>query len=153
VFWNADGSTSLDYVFVFDNDTAGATIEFVDVGMPNKSFDESSITADVDGQPVSYISSDEYQGDGVGVAVALGSGSIPPGQRGVVHVYVGRVDNMLRPDSDDRDYASAVFSPTWFDSTYSYGPTAMTVTYHFPPGVQSDEPRWHQARTAGQKSL
>jgi hypothetical protein len=38
-----------------------------------------------------------------------------------------------------------VFSPTWFGSKYVHGDTALTVTFHLPPGVQPDEPKWHSA--------
>ena len=31
VYWNADGTSSIDYVFIFVNDPSGPTIEFVDV--------------------------------------------------------------------------------------------------------------------------
>ncbi|MDQ2692358.1 MAG: hypothetical protein M3Y68_10030, partial [Chloroflexota bacterium] len=43
------------------------------------------------------------------------------------------------------DYASAVFSPTWFGSQFVVGDTDLTVTFHLPPGVEPDEPRWHNS--------
>ena len=42
-------------------------------------------------------------------------------------------------------YASAVFVPNQFGSSYVYGETDLTVIFHLPPGVQPDEPRWHKA--------
>ncbi len=143
-YWNQDGSLSIDYVFVFTNDPGVSPIDYVDVGI-NGNFVESSISADVDGQSVSDISSSGYQGSGTGVAVGLGSRAIPPGQTGRVHVVVGTVTGLLRPDSQDSNYASAVFSPTWFGSEFVHGSTNLSVTFHFPPGVQPDEPRWHQS--------
>ena len=62
VFWNSDGSVSLDYTFVFGNDQGAHVIDFVDVGMPNRNYDFDSISADVDGHALT-ISSD-FQGDG-----------------------------------------------------------------------------------------
>jgi hypothetical protein len=47
VYWNADGTQSLDYTFVFVNDPSGHAIEYVDLGLPNSNFDESSISASV----------------------------------------------------------------------------------------------------------
>lgn len=143
VYWNEDGTLSLDYLFVFDNKPGSHVIDFVDVGLPNSSYDFSSISADVGGQTVS-ISSD-YQGSGSGVAVDLGNYAIQPGQRGTVHVRVGSVKNVLYTDSEDENYASAVFSPTWFGSQYVTGFTDLTVIFHLPPGVQPQEPRWHAA--------
>ncbi|MGE5223580.1 MAG: hypothetical protein ACM3PY_14175, partial [Omnitrophica WOR_2 bacterium] len=146
VFWNEDGTESIDYVFTFQNSPTGSVIDYVDVGIPNPNFDESSISADVDGNPVTDISKSGFQGQGgSGVAVGLGSYSIQPGASGNVHVYIGKVSQVLELDSQDQNYASAVFSPSWFGSQYVLGSTDMTVTFHLPPGVKSDEPRWHQA--------
>jgi len=146
VFWNEDGTASIDYVFVFSNDNSASAIDFVDVGLPNSNFEVSTIFADVNGRTISNISESDYQGNGnSGVAVGLGSYAIPPGQTGQVHVFIGTIHRMLRNDSKDSNYASGVFSPTWFGSEYTHGTTNLTVTYHFPPGVQPDEPRWHNS--------
>jgi len=144
VYWNADGTLSLDYEFTFTNRPNASPIDFVDVGLPNSSFNFNSITADVNGVPVRITR--DYQGSGgSGVAVELGSQAIQPGQTGVVHVFVGRIDRVIHPDDNDDAYASAVFSPTWFGSQFVVGATDLTVTYHLPPGVQPEEPRWHSA--------
>ena len=45
VFWNDDGTESLDYVFVFDNDPSAGPIEYVDLSLPNSHFDVNSIHA------------------------------------------------------------------------------------------------------------
>ena len=146
VFWNSDGTSSIDYVFVFTNDANASSIDYVDVGIPNSSFDDNNIFADVNGEPVSDISRSGYQGNGgSGVAVGLGSLAIRPGQTGRVHVFVGTVRRVLYEDSDDKTYASAVFTPTWFGSQYVYGSTNVQVTFHLPPGVLPEEPRWHAA--------
>ena len=141
VYWNSDGTMALDYVFTFVNDPAGHVIDFTDVGMPNGNFDMGSITADVGGQPVN-ISSD-FQGDGPnGFSVDMGSHAIQPGQTGSVHVYVGRITQVLQKDSNEPDtYASGVFAPAYF--TTAHGNTNLTVIFHLPPGVQSQEPRYH----------
>ena len=141
VFWNSDGSMALDYLFVFTNQPGAHAIDYVDVGLPNANYSYDSIQADVNGNPIS-ISSD-YQGSGTGVAVALGSQAIPAGQRGSVHVTVGSISQVLHPDDEDDTYTSGVFAPTWFGSQYVVGTTDLSVSFHFPPGVQPDEPRWH----------
>jgi hypothetical protein len=146
VFWNEDGTSSIDYVFVFTNDSSASPIDYVDVGLPNRNFDSSSIYADVDGQPVANISASDYQGLGdSGVAIGLGSLSIKPGETGTVHVFVGTQRDVLYEDDQDNDYASAVFIPTYFGSEFIFGDTNLCVTYHLPPSVQPDEPRWHSA--------
>jgi hypothetical protein len=142
VYWNADGTASIEYRFHFVNQPGAHAIDFVDVGMPLDSFDMSTVTADVDGTPVS-ASKGDYQGSGSGFAVVLGSLAIQPGQSGTVHVLVGKVTGMLREDTSDANYASAVFAPTFFGSQYVRGDTALTVAFHLPPGVQSQEPRYH----------
>jgi hypothetical protein len=143
VYWNADGSMALDYFFTFANQPGAHVIDFVDVGLPNSNYTWASINAYVNGESVS-VSSD-YQGSGTGVAVDLGSRAIQPGQRGVVRLFVGRIERVIYNDDDDVNYASAVFTPTWFGSQYVVGSTDLTVTYHLPPGVQPEEPRWHSA--------
>jgi hypothetical protein len=143
VFWNSDGTLALDYVFTFSNQPGAHAIDFVDVGLPNESYAYNSISADVNGSPVSI--STDYQGSGSGVAVSLGSRAIQPGQSGTVHVVVGQISNVLYQDENDENYASAVFSPTWFGGEYVVGNTDLTITFHLPPGVKPEEPRWHAA--------
>jgi hypothetical protein len=145
VIWNEDGTLTLDYTFVFANSPSGHAIEFVDVGLPNSQFNTSDITADVDGNPITFISTSEYMGSGSGVALGLEEFAIPPGGRGTVHVTIPGIQEVLHPDTEGDDYASAVFSPTWFGSEYVYGATDLTVTFHLPPGVEPEEPRWHSS--------
>ncbi|GAB4480650.1 MAG: hypothetical protein OHK0031_01960 [Anaerolineales bacterium] len=145
VFINADGTLALDYVFEFQNASGAHPIDFVDIGLPNSNYDFNSISADVDGTPVS-ISSD-YQGEGgSGVSVDMGSRTIAPGQSGVVHVRVGKVERMIFPDDKDETYASTEFMPTYFGSAYVNGQTNLTVILILPAGVTSDQPRYHPAR-------
>ena len=144
VYWNSDGTMALDYMLTFTNQPGGHPIEFVDVGMPNDSFDFSSIQADINGNPLSV--SRDFQGTGgSGFAVEMGPYAIPPGETGTVHVFVGSISDVLYNDEDDDQYASAVFAPLYFEDDVITGDTDITVTYHFPPGVQPDEPRWHSA--------
>jgi uncharacterized membrane protein YgcG len=146
VYWNEDGTLSLNYIFVFKNDPSGHIIDYVDVGLPNSNFDESSIVADVDGVQLSDISRSGFQGEGSsGVAVGLGSYAIPAGKSGVVSVYIGQIRNVLHKDKQGDNYASAVFTPNYYVSSVIYGSSDTTVIFHLPPGVQPDEPRWHNA--------
>ncbi len=144
VYWNEDGTLSLDYTLVFNNQPGSHAIDFVDMGMPNNSFDMDTVSADVNGSTVD-VDRGEYQGSGTGFAVVLGSNAIGAGSRGTVHVRVGSINNVLYTDSEDETYASAVFSPTWFGSQYVTGSTDVTVVFHLPPGVGTEEPKWHSA--------
>ncbi|MGW8250251.1 MAG: hypothetical protein ACWGO1_06385 [Anaerolineales bacterium] len=145
VFLNDNGTLDIVYQFTFSNAPGAAPIDYVDVGLPNRYFNEYNIQAEVDGSPVAYVSSNEYEGGGTGVAVALGSQAIQPGRSGTVTVYVPGVERMFHPDTQDNAYASMVFSPTWFDSDFVTGSTDVAVTFHMPPDVQPQEPRWHSA--------
>lgn len=146
VYWNDDGSVSLDYLFTFTNDPSADPIDFVDVGMPNDYFDWGSIGADVDGNPVD-ISTDFYGEGGSGFSVDMGSYAVLPGETGTVHVYVGSITNMLYPDDDQPDtHVSGEFSPTWFGRAYVTGSTSLTVIFHLPTGVQPEESIYHPVR-------
>jgi len=144
VSWNADGTESIEYTFNFTNQPGAHPIDFVDVGMPNSNFDMSTVTADVNGQSVN-VSSSDYQGSGSGFSVVMGGQTIASGASGSVHVFVGKITGVLYPDSNDSKYASGDFAPTYFGSQYVSGSTDMTVTFHLPPGVKPEEPRWHDA--------
>jgi len=147
VFWQEDGTLAIDYVFVFTNSASADPIDYVDVGFPNNSYSLSNVTADVDGHPILDIEYSPYVENGV--ALGLGSNAIQPGQTGRVHVTVWGISGVLYTDSDDSNYASAVFSPTWYDTEFVYGSTDMQVTYHLPPGVKPEEPRWHRSPSGG----
>ena len=143
VYLNADGTMALDYAFTFKNDPSAHVIDFVDVGLPNSNFDLNTITADVDGAPINVTTSD-YQGSGSGVAAVLGNKFIR--ETGTVNVRVGRITQMFFPDSENDQYASAEFAPTYFGSQYVHGATDLTVIFHLPPGVKPEEPKYHLAQ-------
>jgi hypothetical protein len=144
VYWNGDGTESIDYLFAFDNNPSAGPIEFVDLGLPNSYYDINSIYADVNGKKA-IISKSDYQGSGSGVAIDLRPNAIQPGKSGKVHVFVGVVERVVYEDKNDSNYASADFAPLTFGSSYIYGATDLTMIFHFPPGVQSTESRWHSA--------
>src|SRR5512137_1754792 len=98
-YWQSDGTLSLDYVFVFANDAGASPIDFVDVGLPNNSYDVRKMRADVDGHTLSDIQKSPYVS--IGVAVGLGAYAIPAGKTGTVHVAVDGLTRVLFPDSSD----------------------------------------------------
>jgi hypothetical protein len=141
-YWENDGSLSLVYQFVFTNAGYADPIDYIDVGMPTNSYNLYNIQADIDGTPISHIAYSSYVD---GIELGLGSNAIRPGTTGTVNVYITGIENVLYTDSSSDGYASAVFSPTWFDSDFVSGSTDLTVTYHLPTGVKPDEPRWHRS--------
>jgi hypothetical protein len=142
VYWNDDGTLSLDYVWTVVNQPGAHAIDYWDVGMPNDSYDLSNVRAEVNGVPVG-ISESDYLGSGPGFSVDLGSETIQPGETGTIHLSVENINRALYPDSEDSTYASGLFAPSYFGSQYVTGDTDLTVTYHLPPGVQPEEPRYH----------
>ncbi len=143
VYYEEDGSARVVYQFLFSNDPSAPPIEFVDVGTPHSNFDLSSVSATVNGQSVSHIAYSEYVDHGF--EVGLGSRSIPPGQKANVTVVIGWIGDMLYEDDLEDEYASTRFMPSYFDSDFAHGSTDLSVAFHLPPGVQPDEPRYHEA--------
>ena len=144
-FWNEDGTLALEYTFLFVNNEYGHPIDYVDLGLPNADFDISSITAFVDGTQVFDISADNFWGDGYGVAIGTAPNVIAPGSSGTVQVTIGRITNVLYNATEGNNYASAVLKPATFTPETSSGLTDLTVTFHLPPGIKEDEPRYYTA--------
>jgi hypothetical protein len=145
-YWNSDGTLSLDYTIVFVNNPSGHIIDYVDLGLPNNNYSDSNISASVNGQPVYDISSSGFQGEGgSGVAIGLGQYAINPGGTGTVKAHADNISGVLYPDSQDNNYASAVFAPSYFGSDFVTGNTDLIVTFHLPPGIKPEEPKWHAA--------
>lgn len=136
------GIATIDYTFDFANNAGAHPIDYVDVGMPNSNYDIHSITADMNGVSISDVQPSQYVKPGV--ALGLGTNSIPAGGSGTVHCHVGTVRNILYPGTqkESEPYASLQFSPTWFDSNYVSGSTNFTVTLVLPV-MNGQEPRFY----------
>ena len=141
VYWEEDGTVSLRYEYIFKNDSSASPIDYVDIGFPNANYSLSNVSATIDGNRISEIEKSPYVT--YGVALGLGGNSIPAGQMGTVEMTVTGIRDVLYEDNHDSDYASAVFAPNYFGDEYVYGTTDITVYYHFPPGLNSEEPRYH----------
>ncbi len=143
LFINEDGSASIEYTIDFYNEQSADPIDFVDIGLPNSSYDLSSITAEIDGKPISHIKRSQYVNPGI--ELGLGSDAIKPGARGQVHVWIGNVSNMLFKTSIEGkgEYASFNFMPNYFGSQYVKGSTLMEVTLYLPPGIEPEEPVYY----------
>lgn len=143
VYFEGDGTISIDYIFKFQNNALGAPIDFVDIGLPNNDFDLSSISANINDLPITDIDYSPYVT--YGFALDLGIDSIQPGDSGTIVVNIPSIQNPYYFDSQDENYASFQFSPTWFDPAFVTGSTYLDITFHLPLYVQPDEPRWHQS--------
>jgi hypothetical protein len=142
VYWEADGTMRIEYELVITNSTSADPMEFIDIGIPTSNYDMSSVQATVDGKPITDIERSPYVVPGV--ALGLGTNAIRPGATGAVSVSIGEVRDVLY-FGDEEGYASGLFTPTWFDREYIYGSTDLTVRFHLPPGIQTEEPRWHES--------
>jgi hypothetical protein len=140
VYINADGTIDIVYDLTFANDPGARSIDFVDVGLPNSSYDLSQVRASIDGTSLYDIEDSPYVA--YGVAVGLGSHAIQPGDTGTLHVEA-TVRDLIYQDSKDADYASFEFAPTYLDSQFVHGSTYLAVYFHLPPGVTAEEPRYH----------
>ncbi len=143
VFLNSDGTASIEYVIEFKNNTGADAIDYVDIGMPNGSYDIKSITAEINGKKITDIERSPYVNPGV--ALGLGSNAIPASGSGTVHVFIGKVQGMLFPgtEKEAESYASFQFMPNYFGSEFVSGTTNMTVTLVLPPGLTEQEPRFY----------
>ena len=140
VYIEEDGTVYLTYDMTFVPFPGSHPIDVVDVGLPNDTYRTSDIRASINGVPLTDISKSPYVDSGV--AVELGANAIQPGQTGTLHVEAA-VRDLVYPDSDDDEYASFEFAPTWFDSQFVHGATRLEVNLHLPPGVTAEEPRYH----------
>jgi hypothetical protein len=141
LYINGDGTVQIVYDMTFANDPGADPIDVVDVGLPNSTYRLSEIRASIDGATLADISNSPYVKPGV--AVELGTRQIPPGQTGTLHLEAA-VRDLIYQDSKDAEYASIEFAPTFFDSQFVHGTTRLVVNFHLPPGVTSDEPRYHK---------
>jgi hypothetical protein len=141
LYINGDGTVQIVYDMTFANDPGADPIDVLDVGMPNNTYNLSEIRASINGVPLTMISDSPYVQPGI--AVELGTHAIDPGQAGTVHLEA-TVQNIIYQDSEDAEYASIEFAPTWFDSQFVHGTTRLEVNFHLPPGVTSEEPRYHK---------
>lgn len=143
VFVNSDGSISLDYTITFKNLPSGDVIDIVDIGLPNSNYDLKSISAEINGKPATLIRPSEYVNPGV--EIHLGNNAIRPGQTGVLHAYIGKVERALGKSTlqEAEEYASIVITPNNFERDFTRGTTEYYFTIVLPPGLKPEEPRYH----------
>ena len=77
----ADGSLTLYYYMVFQNDPNADPIDFIDLGLPQGDYDYKNITGTINDQPIPKIGPSDYVD---GAELALRDLAIQPGQTGTV---------------------------------------------------------------------
>jgi hypothetical protein len=140
LYINQDGTVRIVYDLTFVVDPGSEPIRYVDVGLPSDSYRLSESQASVDGVPAAEL--DVSPEVDIGIAIDLGANAIRPGDTATVH-FETIVRDVIYQDTDDAEYASIEFSPTWFGSSMVSGDTNLQVYFHFPPGVGPDDPRYH----------
>ncbi len=135
----SDGSLTLYYEMDFKNGSGAHPIDFVDLGLPNRNYQLSNITASIDGRPISKISHSAYV---QGAELALGENQIPAGSTGTLTASVTGITGVLFPyDQADREnYVNFQFSPNYFDSDFDNSRnTDYTFSIVLPPGVGAND--------------
>ncbi|MEN6434891.1 MAG: hypothetical protein ABFD58_03640 [Anaerolineaceae bacterium] len=141
---NEDGTATVEYYITITVDSGADPQDFLDIGLPNGSFQLRNVIADVDGKEIKNIETSPYVT--YGVALGLGDNAIQPGQTSTIHLVAYSIEDMLFPATSEESepYVSFQFMPNYFDSSAVSGKTDLTVTFYFPPNLKEEEPRYFQ---------
>ena len=138
-YLESDGSLTLRYLMVFQNNPSAGPIDFVDLALPYANYNLRNVEATIDGQPMPEVNNSDYVN---GAELALKSLSIKPGATGTVEAWVNGITDIIFPyDQGDREnYVNFQFEPNYFDSDFDKSTnTAYRMTIILPPDVGSDE--------------
>ncbi|MEL7636298.1 MAG: hypothetical protein AAGU03_00890 [Anaerolineaceae bacterium] len=138
-YLEADGSLTLRYFMVFQNDPSASPLDFVDLALPYASYDLNKIEATIDGQPMPEVNDSAYVS---GAELALKNLAIQPGSQGTVIATVPGITDILFPyDQADREnYVNFQFTPNFFGSEYDRSQnTEYRMTIILPPAVGAEE--------------
>lgn len=142
LYINSDGTGTLEYLWTFNNSSSADAIQYVDIGLPTRTYNDKGILASIDNVSIPQYSitsfTDQYS-KAQGVTLDLGSRAIPPGQSGTVYFKVDGIQGLLY-NSNKSGYAHFSFEPNWFGSQYVYGSTNVVMTLYLPAGMNSNEP-------------
>jgi hypothetical protein len=142
-YLEADGSLTLYYYMVFQNDASASPIDFVDLALPYGDYSLKNIEATIDGQPMPEVNNSAYVN---GAELALGDLEIQPGAQGVVTAWVRGITDILYPydGGDLENYVNFQFTPNFFDSSFERSKnTEYRMTIILPPGVGTDDGRYY----------
>jgi hypothetical protein len=146
---NIDGSADIEYWITFRVEPSSDPIDIVDIGFPNKHYKLGSVSAEIDGHPISDIRVSEVID--IGVEIHLGSYTIS--DTGILHIQ-GNQPYMIFEDTEEDHMASTEFGNTWWDSKYTTGSTNLTTRIIFPSTVDEDTyTKWHRSEPGQQYFL
>ncbi|MCK5785728.1 MAG: hypothetical protein KAH54_04110 [Candidatus Sabulitectum sp.] len=137
---NRDRSLDISYDIFFECTPGYSSIDIVDIGFPSSDFSLSDVEAGVDSHTLSRIYYSTYIDNGV--EVHLDGNAIHSGEQGHFR-FTGVNRDMVFLDTEEDDYASMEFSPTWFDGGILSGSSDFTLIVVFPPGADPDLVRHH----------
>ncbi len=144
LYVNPNGTITLYYEIEFRNQPGASPIDVVDIGLPNENYRLSKVKAEIDGVPLTDIEPSPYVQPGI--AITLGNHTISPGSTGTLKVTIADIEGAIGKSTLElsEPYASIVFSPSWFDKAFVRGKTDYTMTIILPPGLTTEEPRYHK---------
>ncbi len=145
-----DGSVDITYSITFVN---YAPLDGVDIGLPNKHYDEGSARARV------FVGEDRYEPERihkspyveVGMAVEFDVETQqatyhPNGQRFTLWFTVNN-PRMVYENEIEEGTVGIRFRPTWFSDRFQEGPTEnLTIVVFFPRGFDGKDPVWLKGR-------
>ena len=137
---NTDGSADIEYWITFQVEGSGQDIDIVDIGFPNKHYKLSSVTADINGVPLTDIRRSEV----ISVGVEIHLHHLRITNNGTLHVR-GKQPYMIFRDTEESDMASCQFGNTWWDAAYTTGNVNLTTRIIFPDTVNATTyTKYHQ---------
>ncbi len=136
VYLQSDGSARIIYDITFQNASGAHAIDIVDIGLPHRGYNISTMRASLDGNALPTIRRSEEIA--IGVEIPLGAHSIRAGQEGTLHFECVMPD-MVYQDTTNKENASFQITPTWFDSSLVQGTTDLWIVVYMLPGIQPDE--------------
>lgn len=134
-----DGSIDIDYQMDFTN---WGALDGVDIGLPNRHYDEGSANANISACGKTWNLNDYLRRSPyveVGMAVDfpsyVRSFTDQPGTRFTLRFHVNN-PHMVYLDEVKSGYAGILFRPTWFDPAYQRGDTdVLDVKVYLPKGM------------------
>jgi hypothetical protein len=135
------GIVQVNYEIDFVNPPGSHPIDVVDIGMPNGFYKTETAQAEIDGRTCPNIRRSQYVDPGI--EVHLDAGTIPPGGSGTLRFSI-QVANLVFPAEKDPDYASLVFTTTWFGKEYVSGTAdSIQLRIDLPPRSQPGTSRYY----------
>lgn len=136
-----DGSAIISYLITFQN---YATIDYVDIGMPNRYYDLSTVSATLyTGVSVPLDLSGIKKSSAIECGYEI---PIPSQYQNLPFFQIStkcKVTRMVYPDTENSSYASVEFYPTWWGS-FCRDINFLQTTIIFPEGMTDpNSTKWH----------